>query len=107
MGPEELILLKNLKLAELFVEAEYILTIQDLWHKLFAVNCRLSVWPEQLHMLRILKGWPRKKFMDVYPSKHVTPHMHTMMNHVSEFMKLHSSILPLHTMGHGEICDRI
>jgi len=32
-------------------------------------------------------------FIDIYPSKHVTPYMHCMMYHVSKFMLLHGSTL--------------
>ena len=32
-------------------------------------------------------------FIKIYPAKHVTPYMHCMMYHVSEFMQLHESIL--------------
>ena len=96
-GPEKLILLKNLKLAELFPEAEDILEIQDLWHELLAVNCCLSVRPEQLQPTHA-EDFERKA-RELYPSKHVTPYMHTMMNHVSQFMELHGSILPFIQQG--------
>lgn len=33
-------------------------------------------------------------FTALYPTKHVTPYMHCMIQHVSEFMLLHGSLVP-------------
>ena len=68
------------------------------------MNCCLSVRPEQLQPTHAedFESKARefvKKFTDIYPSKHVTPYMHTMMNHVSQFMELHGSILPFTQQG--------
>ena len=35
-----------------------------------------------------------RKFTEVYPSKHVTPYMHCMMMHVSQFISINGAILP-------------
>ena len=37
--------------------------------------------------------------MQTYQAKNVTPYIHAMMNHVSEFMKLHGSILAFTQQG--------
>ena len=68
------------------------------------VNQSLSMRPEQMnadHALQFetLARAFVKNFRDLYPSKHVTPYMHCMMNHVSEFMELHGSILPFTQQG--------
>ena len=39
------------------------------------------------------------KFVDLYPSKHVTPYLHCMCNHIHEFMTTHSSILQFTQQG--------
>lgn len=39
------------------------------------------------------RDWGRL-FIQTYHTKNVTPYIHALMNHVSEFMKLHGSILP-------------
>jgi hypothetical protein len=38
------------------------------------------------------QGWVQK-FTDVYHTNNVTPYIHALANHVSEFMKLHGSII--------------
>lgn len=100
-GPEKLLLLKKLNLIELFPEAENIQEIQDLWHELLAVNCCLSVRPEHMQPTHAYDFESKardfvKKFTNIYPSKHVTPYMHTMMN---QFMELHGSVLPFTQQG--------
>ena len=37
--------------------------------------------------------------MQTYQAKNVTPYIHAMMNHVSEFMKLHGSVLAFTQQG--------
>lgn len=44
------------------------------------------------------RGWVRK-FTDVYHTKNVTPYVHAMANHVSEFMKLHGSVVSFTQQG--------
>ena len=39
------------------------------------------------------------KFIALYPTKHVTPYMHCMMNHIHEFMQCHGSILQFTQQG--------
>ena len=33
-------------------------------------------------------------FTSIYPAKHVTPYMHAMMMHISQFMEIRGAILP-------------
>ena len=35
-----------------------------------------------------------RSFVELYPAKHVTPYMHCMMMHVSQFMKTNGALLP-------------
>ena len=39
------------------------------------------------------------RFLSIYPAKYVTPYMHCMMHHISEFMSLHGSILSFTQQG--------
>ena len=103
-GPEKLTLFKKLNMPQVFPEIENVDEIQDLWQELLAVNCCLSVRPENLSPTHAADFEKKarafvKTFTDIYPSKHVTPYMHAMMNHVSEFMALHGSILPFTQQG--------
>ena len=100
-GPEKL---KVLSLVELFFEVENVKEIQALWREFIQVNESLSVKPEnmQSNHAETFEEKARtfvRSFNDQYTTKHVTPYMHCMMNHVAEFMKLHGSILPFTQQG--------
>ena len=109
-GPEKLNLLQKLSLVELLPRAESVEKVQGLWHELLIVNRCLSVWPEQLELMHAIQSKEKvrsfvKAFLDVYPSRHVTPYIHAMMNHVSGFMTLHGSILPFIQQGFEKYND--
>ena len=98
-GPEKLKVLSKLNLVKLFSEVENVKEIQALWREFIQVNESLSVRPEnmQSNHAETFEEKARtfvRSFNDQYTTKHVTPYMHCMMNHVAEFMKLHGSILP-------------
>lgn len=68
------------------------------------VNCLLSVRPEEMSE-HIAAQFEKKSkvfvhsFTDIYPAKHVTPYMHCMMMHVSQFMQIHGALLPFAQQG--------
>ena len=103
-GPEKLKVLSKINLVELFPEVENVEEIQALWREFIKVNESLSVRPEnmQSNHAEAFEEKARtfvRSFNDLYATKHVTPYMHCMMNHVAEFMKLHGSILPFTQQG--------
>ena len=103
-GPEKLKVLSKLNLVKLFSEVENVKEIQALWREFIQVNESLSVRPEntQSNHAETFEEKARtfvRSFNDQYTTKHVTPYMHCMMNHVAEFMKLHGSILPFTQQG--------
>ena len=105
-GPKKLKILSSLDLITLFPEIENIDNIQALWRELIDVNQSLSVHPEHIKPDHASQFEQKarafvSKFMDLYPTKHVTPspYMHCMMNHTSQFMELHGSILPFTQQG--------
>lgn len=46
-------------------------------------------------------------FHNIYPTKHVTPYMHCMMMHVSEFMQIHGALLPFTQQGLEKYNDQM
>lgn len=44
-------------------------------------------------------------FIDVYHTKHVTPYIHALMNHIGQFMRTHGSILPFTQQGLEKLND--
>ena len=103
-GPEKLIVFSKINIPELFPDLEHRDVIQSLWRDLVEVNRLLSARPEEVTTEHVVL-FERKskafvdKFVQLYPSKHVTPYMHCMMQHVTEFMVTHGSILPFTQQG--------
>ena len=103
-GPEKLIVFKNIDIPEMFPAIENGTLIQDLWKDLLRINQLFSARPEEITLQHIHEFETTSKvfvnkFVDLYPTKFVTPYMHCMMMHVSEFMKLHGAILPFTQQG--------
>ena len=103
-GPEKLIVFSKINIPELFPGLENKDDIQNLWRDLLEVNTLLSTRPDKVTTARMKQFQIRSKafvdkFVELYPAKHVTPYMHCMMQHVSEFMELHGSILPFTQQG--------
>ena len=103
-GPEKLILFRNINIPEMFPEVENGAAIQSLWKELLDINQLLSTRPEDVTPYTSCEFETRSKafvdqFVEIYPAKFVTPYMHCMMMHVSEFMTLHGAIIPFTQQG--------
>ncbi len=100
-GPEKLKLFAAIKIQELLptLPEDEVSGIQHLWDELLQLNRIFSKRPEELSLVDIDKFEHRARqwgsdFTAVYHDHNVTPYIHAMANHVSEFMKLHGSLLP-------------
>ena len=99
-GPEKLKLLSNINIQSLLPSnpPSDCSRIQVLWNELLEINSYLSKSEDTLTSTDIdtfaiqARGWVQK-LTGVYHTKNVTPYIHAMANHVSEFMKLHGSII--------------
>ena len=100
-GPEKLKVLSNIDIQCLLPslpnsEAQ---RIQTLWTELLQIN-KLSRPADKLSTADIAsfeiqaRDWVRK-----FTSQNVTPYIHAMANHVSEFMKLHGSVISFTQQG--------
>lgn len=103
-GPEKLIVFANIDIPELFPDLENKHQVQSLWSDLLEINKLLSARPGEVTTSHVKLFETKSKafvdaFVDVYPAKHVTPYMHCMMQHVTEFMTAHGSILPFTQQG--------
>ena len=103
-GPEKLRLFDMINLIELFPDIRNVDKIQALWKDLLSINCLFSVRPENLTAEHATNFETRsrdivKAFSALYLSKHVTPYMHCMMMHVSQFMTMHGAILQFTQQG--------
>ena len=101
-GTEKLKVFHAIRVKELIprFEDSKVLKIQQLWNELLQLNKNFSRCASDLSAEAIKKfedearSW-RQLFISVYHESHVTPYIHAMMNHVSEFnMSIHGSILP-------------
>ena len=99
-GPEKLKVLSKINIQSLLpsMPPSESSRIQVLWSDLLEINSCLSKPEDVLTSTDIdafalqARGWVQK-FTDVYHTSNVTPYIHAMANHVSEFMKLHGSII--------------
>ena len=103
-GPEKLLVFSNINIPATFPTLEYKDEIQKLWEDLLALHQLFSVKPDDLQSNHIVKFEAASKafvqdFVNIYPAKHVTPYMHCMMQHVSEFMDTYGSILQFTQQG--------
>ena len=103
-GPEKLILFKNINIPEMFPDIKNGRAIQDLWEDLLQINQLSSARPEGIAPQHVDEFETMSKsfvdkFIELYPTKFVTPYMHCTMMHVSEFMTLHGAILPFTHQG--------
>ena len=87
-GPEKLRLFTKLNIADHFPKLEDKDRKQALWTKLIEINKLLSAKPSEMtdDLIKNFESESRcfvDKFVDLYPSKHVTPYLHCMYNHIS------------------------
>jgi len=98
-GPEKLKVFSNLDLVNLFPDLEdneLVLKLRRDFlkvHQLFSTEPS-KVTPDLIQSFELESKAFVNAFTNLYPSKHVTPYIHCMSNHVKEFMELHGSILP-------------
>ena len=105
-GPEKLRVLSSIDIQSLLpsLPSSESSRIQTLWTELLHINKLLSRPADKLSTSDIAnfeiqaRDWVRK-FTDVYHSKNVTPYIHAMANHVSEFMTLHKSVISFTQQG--------
>ena len=103
-GPEKIILLEKFNVAQLFPEVPNVISVQSLWKDLLTINRLLSVRPEDMSIDYANTFEEKSKlfvntFVRLFPTKHVTPYMHCMMMHVSQFFKVHGALLPFTQQG--------
>ena len=103
-GPEKLVVFKKINLAEIFPEVPQCTDVHDLWKKLLEINTILAIRPENVTADKVAEFQSMStefvcKFKEIYPSKHVTPYMHCMMQHVGEFMDTSGALLPFTQQG--------
>lgn len=100
-GTEKLKVFRQISIANLLptLPDSIVLNIQRLWNDFLELNKKFSQPPGQIVAADITqfdslaRDWGRL-FIQTYHDNNVTPYIHALMNHVSEFMKLHGSILP-------------
>ena len=105
-GSEKLKVSRKIQIALLVPNLDEVIAekIQFLWDELVHLNSIFSKRSTELTSMNIdvfaerARTWCCK-FITVYHTEHVTPYIHAMMNHVPEFMRLHSSILPFTQQG--------
>ena len=105
-GPERLKVFKHIIIQQLLPKEDPSERArkQVLWNELLELHETFSKRPEDVTAADIdsfdlkSKEWVRK-FTQVYHSDKVTPYIHAMANHTSQFMRVHGSILAFTQQG--------
>ena len=105
-GTEKLKVFKHIEMVRLLpkMDTMEVARIQHLWTELLEINYLLSKSPDNMSTADVrtfedkAREWVRR-FVDVYHRDNVTPYIHAMANHVSEFMQIHGSVLPFTQQG--------
>ena len=105
-GPEKLKVFRSINISELLPSLgdSTVHRIQQLWNDFLGLHGTFCKRPNQITSTGIedfdkqAREWG-KLFIQTYHDSTVTPYIHALMNHVSEFMTLHGSILPFTQQG--------
>ena len=109
-GPEKLKVFGSIDIKSLLptISEDTSIRIQHLWSELLELNRLICLPSTKLTTPTIqqyeqrARQWGRN-LIDVYHTDKVTPYIHAMMNHVSEFMRIHGSMhCPFYTARAGE-----
>ena len=109
-GPEKLVLFSKIDIPNLLpnVNPTKTATIQSLWCHFLEVN-RLLCGTKELD-LSVLETKCKKwvdTFVSIYQTKRVTPYIHALHSHVSQFLYLHGSIAPFSQQALEKYNDRL
>ena len=116
-GPVKLKVFDSIDIKSLLptISEDTSIRIQHLWSELLELNKLICLSSTKLTTPTIqqyeqrARQWGRN-FIDVYHTDKVTPYIHAMMNHVSEFMRIHGSIVPFTQQGlekHNDVMTKI
>ena len=104
-GPEKTRLFQNIDIPNLLPMHEKKTQVQKLWNDLFSIvnslsqkNCNSVEFDQRA------KAWINL-FTSVYQSKDVTPYMHCLGMHVSQFLDLHGNIMQFTQQGLEKLND--
>ncbi len=109
-GPETLLVFSNIDIPEMFPHLYDVEAIHGLWKYIFKINQLHSVTQEDTAPHNIREFETRVKayvntFVYIYPAMHVTPYIHCMMMHVTEFVTLHGAIVRFTQQGMDKYND--
>ena len=108
MGPEKLVFFGKIKLDKLFPNIPNITQIQKLWedfkylHQL--LQCENVSNNAAIKFGVDAKTWVRD-FVKIYQTKHVTPYIHILSNHVSEFLQKYGNLVQYTQQGMEKLND--
>ncbi len=95
-GPEKLTLFSKINIPSLLPNFEQSDSIQKIWDsfmKIYKTLLMQTMNDIQLEVLKQdIKNW-MGLFLEIYQTKHATPYMHALLQHVPEFIELHGSLV--------------
>ena len=110
-GPEKLRLFSTIHIPQLFPSLPHAVTVQEIWSSFFALYQELTKAPKnEVTVVEVeefqanARAWVQK-FLTVYQAKNITPYVHALANHVSEFLQLYGSLVPYNQQGLEKLND--
>lgn len=107
-GPEKKKLISMMNISKLLPNFQKADIIQEIWNGFQSIMDDIRVLTNEKVKLDEfdvkLKKW-MEKFLSVYQTKHVTPYMHALFSHVSEFVALHGNIVAFTQQGLEKLND--
>ena len=101
-GPEKLILFSKIEIPSLLSNFSKKFELQELWDdfiKIYDILRMKDFVAVDIPQSKItLHNW-MKLFLSIYQTKHVTPYMHALVQHVPEFINLHDSLVAFNRQG--------
>lgn len=109
MGPEKLTFFEKVNLPTLLPQLPDVEKIQGLWRDFFHLYTRLQrknfSKTEAECFGENAKQWV-KDFTSIYQTRHVTPYIHVLAMHVSEFLCNHSNLVQFTQQGMEKLNDQ-
>ena len=101
-GPEKIRVFKNIKMNDILTNSPTLaIRLQSLWTnfmELYLITSKPCTDIQKSSFGSKASSW-LEAFLDIYQTKNVTPYIHTMVQHVPQFLELYGSIVPFTQQG--------
>ena len=107
-GPEKIKLFSKISIQTLFPTVPKATKVQKLWTDFFSMYQTLRSTEKTSHVIfqSHATDW-LKLFKEIYQTKHITPYIHLLVSHISEFLAVHGTITVFSQQGLEKLNDDV